>query len=265
MPNSRSFFFAFCFLGLVMNAFSQETLSVSVLNGTEIRCYPDSLVRIEITPNTDFDFSLIVVDWGDGAVEEVNPGESLILEHEYPIAQFLDDCTYETCGTEGGFCFQLVIDAAYGGETPPENISKRITFKFPPRPDFGTDIGYICAGTEVAMENQVCPENDDDMTFYWEFPDGSTSTAAEPTYTFDTPGTYPVTFSATNSCDSVSVTRNIVVHDLAMADISVDTGFESFENGNYIVCLNDGGNLCFNASGSSSATKIGRASCRERV
>lgn len=245
-----------CFASLMaFHVAAQETLSVSVLNGTEIRCYPDSLVRIEITPNTDFDFSLIVIDWGDGVTEQVNPGESLILEHEYPIAQFLEECEYDMCGTTGGFCFQLVIDAAYGGQTPDENISKRITFKFPPRPNFDPDLGYICPGVDVTLSNFTCPSNDNSMRYYWAFPDGSTSTDAEPTYNFDAPGTYPVTLSAANECDSITVTRNIVVNELAEAGITADFGFEDTSSEPYVVCISDGGKINLTADGSSNATE----------
>lgn len=252
-PKSKhSFLVFFSLLSLSLQA--QETLSFTVLNGTEIRCYPDSVVQIEISPNSDFNFSVIAVDWGDGTNELIQPGESLTLEHEFPIAQFLEECSYETCGTQGGFCFQVTIDAAYGGATPEENISKRITFKFPPRPAFTPDIGYICPGTAFALNNFTCPDNDPTMTYSWAFPDGSTSTEAEPTYEFDTPGTYPISLTASNECDTVSTTLDITVNELPTANITPDLGFEEINGDSLLVCLTDGGNVSLTSEGSSNVT-----------
>jgi len=237
---------------------AQETLSVSVLNGTEIRCYPDSLVRIEISPNTSFQFATIYLDWGDGSpVVELNPGDPLILEHEFPIAQFEDDCTYgEGCPgfASNGFCFTIAIDAVYGTATTPENISKRITFIFPPRPNLTADNAYICAGNEVMLRNLTCPENDEDMRYYWLLPDGTTSTEEEPVYTFPMAGVYPVTLTAVNTCDSISTTSNITVNELPIAVAVLDSGSVAFQNDRYIVCLSDGGRVRLNGDSSEFAT-----------
>lgn len=60
--------------------------------------------------------------------------------------------------------------------------------------------------------------------FYWEFPGGTpdNSTEEKPTVTYDTPGTYSVTFTASNGAGSHSVTQTdyIVVFDLPTADFN---------------------------------------------
>lgn len=249
--------FILFFLGIHVQLAAQETLSVSVLNGTEIRCYPDSLVRIEITPNTDFQFSNIYVDWGDGSDPLVlNPGDNLILEHEYPLAQFLDDCTYgEGCpGFVDGFCFNLTIDAEYGGDTQPENIAKRLTFLFPPRPNFAPDDSFICAEQEFCLANFTCPENDGSMVFEWTFPDGSTSDEVNPCYTFPTAGVYPITLMATNDCGTITTTRNVTVNALPIAEAVLDSGSVNFQMDLYTVCLGSGGKVRLNGDASSNAT-----------
>ncbi|MEL7248580.1 MAG: PKD domain-containing protein [Bacteroidota bacterium] len=236
---------------------AQETLSVSVLNGTEIRCYPDSLVRIEITPNTDFAFTVIFLDWGDGTDPvEILPGDDLILEHEYPIAQFLDDCTYgEGCPSfVNGFCFTIAIEAQYGGATQPENISKRLTFRFPPRPNFSPDESFICVDEEFCFQNFTCPENDESMEFEWAFPDGSTSAEENPCYTFPAAGVFPVTLTASNECGIITTTRNITVNALPIAEAVLDSGSVAFQDDIYSVCLNEGGGIRLNADGSSNST-----------
>lgn len=233
---------------------AQETLSVSVLNGTEIRCYPDSLVRIEITPNTDFAFTAILVDWGDGSTPvSIMPGDALILEHQYPIAQFLEDCSYNQCGLANGFCFTLTIDAQYGGATQPENISKRLTFQFPPRPNFAADDNFICVGQEFCLDNFTCPDNDDSMTFLWTLPDGTTSTEESPCYTFPSAGTFPIMLEATNDCGTVTTNRNFTVTALPIAAAVLDSGSVALDNDIYYVCLEDGGKVRLNGDASENA------------
>lgn len=134
--------------------------------------------------------------------------------------------------------------------SPPENVSKRITFQFPPRPNFSPSDAYICAGETVNIRNLTCPSNDPAMRYYWLLPDGSTSNEAEPAYTFPSAGTYPVRLTAANDCDSITITRNITVNPLPIANAVLDSGSVSLQGSVYSVCLSDGGRVRFNADGS---------------
>jgi PKD repeat protein len=76
----------------------------------------------------------------------------------------------------------------------------------------------VCPGTEVYMT----VENNDAIDVLWEFGDGSTSTEHYSSYIYDTPGTYTVTLTATNTCGSDTVvTHQIDVTNGLAPDLSI--------------------------------------------
>lgn len=233
-------------------AFSQSsnTVFITVLDGTLIRCYPDSVVRIRITPNPTYTFTEILLDWGDGSpVVTIHPGDSLERIHAYPIAQYLNDCTYgDGCSAlYNGFCFTLAVLANYSNG-PQENNNSILTFRFAPRPAFATNPASICAGSSITFTNQTCPSNDNTMQYTWRFPDGSISNAVNPPFTFASAGTYPVILSARNYCDQDSTLQNIVVQPLAIAQAALDSGNVAPSSMTDTICLSRGGLARFHAA-----------------
>lgn len=229
---------------------SSNTVSITVLDGDLIRCYPDSVVRIRITPNPTYTYTQILLDWGDGSpLVTINSGDSLERTHPYPIAQYLNDCTYgEGCSPLfNGFCFSMSVLANYSNG-PQENNTSVLTFRFAPRPAFVTNPANVCAGSSITLNNQTCPSNDNTMQYTWRFPDGSTSTAVNPAFTFPTAGTYPVTLSATNYCGQDSTMRNIVVQPLAIAQATLDSGSVAPASIPDTICLSRGGTARFHAA-----------------
>ncbi len=83
----------------------------------------------------------------------------------------------------------------------------------------------VCPGTEVFMH----AENGDELQVVWDFGDGSTSTDLYTSYIYDTPGTYTITLTATNSCGNDSVVThqidvtNGLIPDLSILDFEVQS------------------------------------------
>jgi PKD repeat protein len=76
----------------------------------------------------------------------------------------------------------------------------------------------VCPGTEVFM----IVENNDELEVVWDFGNGSSSTELYTSYIYDTPGTYTVTLTATNSCGNDSVvTHQIDVTNGLTPDLSM--------------------------------------------
>ncbi len=68
------------------------------------------------------------------------------------------------------------------------------------------------------------------LSYSWAFGDGGTSTATSPVYTYNTPGTYTVTLTATNSCGSDQEVKTGYVTVTAPPAYTVIT-FDNFETG----------------------------------
>lgn len=230
-----------------------QTIQISVIGGAEIRCFPDSVVNILITPNPNHTFTQIALDWGDGSpILIINPGGSLMRSHQYPIAQFLDDCAYGAgCPSAiyNGFCFQISVLAQYAG-APAENVQKILTFQVEPRPAIAPASAILCAGNTVTLENRTCPSNDNSMQYLWQFHNGDTSTAVNPAVTYLIAGTYSVTLTATNSCGTQSVVNPINVQPLAIARATLDSGSVAPMSVPDTVCLSTGGIARFHAASS---------------
>ena len=155
-----------------------QTVQVTVLNGKEVRCVADSVVEVQITPNPSLDLRGITLNWGDGTDPvRIAKGDFFILRYKYNTSQYLNECAYACpLGDVGGFCVQVTVLATYSNSVP-ENVSKFLTYKMPPRPEILINSNnVVCTGNEVQFNNQSCPNNDMEMQFTWDFGDGNTST-----------------------------------------------------------------------------------------
>jgi hypothetical protein len=65
----------------------------------------------------------------------------------------------------------------------------------------------MLAGNQAVFTNT----SSNGTSFFWEFGDDKTSTEASPVHTYEQPGTYLVTLTATNECGTSSITREIVI------------------------------------------------------
>lgn len=61
------------------------------------------------------------------------------------------------------------------------------------------------------------------LSYSWNFGDGTTSTAMNPTKTYSAPGAYTVTLTATNTYGTHTITKNVVVFTEVPANVTVTT------------------------------------------
>jgi PKD repeat protein len=111
---------------------------------------------------------------------------------------------------------------------------------------FANNLNYICSGTTINFTDGSW--NGPVDTYAWDFPGGtpSTSNSATPSIQYNTPGTYDVTLTVSNSVGSSSTTLTgtvTVVDAIGQYSIPYAEGFESvlFPGSEWVV-QNDGGN-----------------------
>lgn len=72
-----------------------------------------------------------------------------------------------------------------------------------PKPNFRISSNITCTG-EVSFLNT----SENASIFFWEFGDGTTSTAANPVHVYSAPGVYNVRLTASNGTDAVTIEKN---------------------------------------------------------
>ena len=96
-------------------------------------------------------------------------------------------------------------------------VTQPIIIHRPTRAQFSTSSTTVCLGGDFTYTNQSLGEN---LTYEWDFGDGSTSTAVGPhTINYATPGTYDVRLIAKGYCGNDTMIRTVIVHPLTVADI----------------------------------------------
>ena len=105
--------------------------------------------------------------------------------------------------TVTGDSFQVGVDVGSGGgQLVTTNVS--VAIQRLPRADFTFNTRNLL----VAFEDTTAGRT---TSWLWSFGDGNTSTRQNPTHTYDEPGTYAVTFRATNTLGSDEVTKFVQV------------------------------------------------------
>ena len=105
--------------------------------------------------------------------------------------------------TVTGDSFQVGVDVGSGGgQLVTTNVS--VAIQRLPRADFTFNTRNLL----VAFEDTTAGRT---TSWLWTFGDGNTSTRQNPTHTYDEPGTYAVTFRATNTLGSDEVTKFVQV------------------------------------------------------
>ncbi|MEO6832736.1 MAG: PKD domain-containing protein, partial [Chitinophagaceae bacterium] len=103
--------------------------------------------------------------------------------------------TYSTPGT---YTVTLVASNASGSNT--KTITNYITILNSPAVDFSAnDTTSTCGSKTVSFTDLTVLGISGVATYYWDFGDGTSSTAQNPIHTYSTPGTYSVSLLVTNS------------------------------------------------------------------
>lgn len=154
--------------------------------------FPDATVTVtNTTPPGSYSYAW---SFGDGGTS---------------TAQDPGDHTYSTWGT---FTITLVVSTALCSDTATQIITID-----PPVPTVGfTGGGDGCVPLTVSFTNTSLGG----VSYQWNFGDGGTSTADDPTYTYNVPGTYTVTLTAFGlggAVNTISQADIVVAHPRANA------------------------------------------------
>lgn len=98
--------------------------------------------------------------------------------------------------------YTVLLTATGSGGTDTQTMV--ITVYPAPTVAFSVPDTTICPGTTVAFSNTTVLGTAGAGTYLWNFGDGFNSTTAAPTHTYNTPGSYNVTLSVTNSQGCIS-------------------------------------------------------------
>lgn len=176
-------------------------------------------------PTASFDWSKL----GDGEVDFTDTShdpESNISTYEWAFGDGESSTSQNpthTYGSDGSYDVSLTVTDSEGlSDNASETISVEVND--PPTADFS----YTDAGGGTFEFTDTSTDDEGNISSYsWDFGDGSTSTAQNPTHTYASGGTYTVSLTVTDSgglSDSVS------------KDITYEvtwSGTESFESGSW--------------------------------
>lgn len=213
---------------------SESTVTVSVVNGEQVRCITENKVEVKVTPNPNRTLVLMKLFWDENSSPiEIKPGDSFQRTHTYPINLPDDYCEYD-CPISNGICRRVTVVAEYTSGTP-ENNSMLLTFKMIPEPIF---VGSVaCINNDLVLENRTCPANDEDMVFKWEYI-GGISADKDATFLFNEAGSTQIKMTATNVCGSKTFTRTIRVIEPAIPELKADSNIITENQDSFFVCTN---------------------------
>jgi len=137
-------------------------------------------------------------NFGDG-----NTGTGSPVNHQYLI--------------DGTYTVTLVLTSDQGCQ---DSISQTVTVNPMPQPSF--TMNNDCEGLNIPFTN-TSTINSGTMTYLWDFGDGNTSTAANPSHAYANCGTYTVKLIATAGTCVDSVSQNITIYCLPTAAFTADT------------------------------------------
>ena len=173
---------------------------------------------------------------GANAINDVNPGNAgtfNITSSGTTLGAFYGDVTFTGAFNTGFSGFGIGIYNPGGPVAPTANFSSSAT--------------TICAGSSVVFSDL---SGGSPSSWAWDFGDGGTSTQQNPTYVFNTPGTWTVTLIATNGQGSDTQTATITVTagityaqtvDLCPGQ-SITVGSSTYTSGGtYVDVLSSGG------------------------
>jgi PKD repeat protein len=144
--------------------------------------------------------------------------------------------------------------SGYGNNLYVDNINVTgVTASTPPTPSFTTVSSTVCAGQSITYTNT---STGSPTSYSWSFPGGtpSTSTAASPTVTYSTAGTYNVVLTATNGSGSntTTMTNYVTVNAVPAAPTITTGGSTTFCSGGSVTLTSSAGNSYLWSTGATS-------------
>jgi PKD repeat protein len=214
---------------------AESTVTVSVVNGEQVRCITENRVEVKLTPNPNRTLKLMKLFWDeDSPAIEIKPGESFQRAHTYPINLPNDFCEYN-CPINNGICRRVTVVAEYTTGSQ-ENNSMLLTFKMVPEPAFLALVA--CINNDLVVENRTCPSNDEDMVYKWEYGGSVLTGESDPTLRFNSAGNNIIKLTATNICGSQSTSRIVRVIEPAIPELKADSNVNSENLDSFFICTN---------------------------
>ncbi len=140
-------------------------------------------------------------DFGDGSTStQQNPSHQYTAPGTYTVTL--------TVTTSGGCT-----------DTRPRNL---IIYPLPLL-NFSTNAAGVCAGSTINITNNSTTTNGAINNWFWNFGDGSTSNAYQPSHQYNNPGTYTITLIASTShgCTD-TISQPVTIYSLPVANAGVD-------------------------------------------
>lgn len=207
MKNTNTLLLAFVFCCITYTGlYAQDIICPSIdcgnfnvnfnNSGTVVFCEGSTITLTnESAPGFDF----FIIEWGDGAIDTLyNYGDAM---HQYDIP---DSLVCQTQQSSFSVEFTGITICANGNSCQ----SGSYTFGIKPEPyaDFTVN-NTICVNTPFSPSDESCHADD----YLWDFGDDTASTDPNPSHVYDTPGTYTITQSVSNTCGTDVTTRTVTV------------------------------------------------------
>jgi gliding motility-associated-like protein len=145
-------------------------------------------------------------------------------------SQFSPSHTYPAFGT------YTVSLYAYASNGCSDTTQQVVTINPPPAP--GMSYTATCEGVPAQFQASLSGGNSGSPTWLWNFGNGATSTQQNPTYTFPSWGSFPVSLSVTNNGCTTTITQNVSISPapvIAFSANSICLGtVTSFTNTSYV-------------------------------
>lgn len=152
--------------------------------------------------------------------------------------QFSPSHTYPAFGT---YTVTLYVFAANGCSDTTAHV---VTINPPPAP--GMSYTATCEGVPAQFAGSLSGTNTNSATWLWNFGSGATSTLQNPTYTFPSWGSFPVSLSVTNDGCTTTITQNVSIAPAPVIAFSANSiclgSVTNFTNTSY---LPGGGTLTY--------------------
>lgn len=169
------------------------------LNGVDIACTGDTInFDASKTSDADGDSLTYIWDFGDGTVEQNGPKVS----HVY------------TAG--GNYSVRLLVDDKKGTECSKDMAAINVKVNTPPVADAGSNL-VCCLNKESDFNGSGSSDADgNELSYAWDFGDGSTGEGAQVTHSYSKPGEYIVTLTVNDNsgtkCDTARDSFTAVVN-----------------------------------------------------
>jgi PKD repeat protein len=129
--------------------------------------------------------------------------------------------------------------------------------------DFNANFDYVVDGTGIAFTGD---SSFDDVTWYWDFDDGYTSTLQNPTHQYDLVGNYTVVLTVTSAYGEVATYSQVVEFlDVVPPTVSTSVGSGTYNAPQHVyLTISESGKIYYTVDGtdpSSSSTRMEYTDC----